>query len=128
MRSPADVFGGLADTESAAELLKLGRVVRFGAVQVLALGNQLHAVVAAEAGRAQDPLEGRQVLAVHHEKLVLIELDFHRAGAADDGHAGAAIVKEKVLEVTTMALEDRQVNLLAAPVLVIGAFALVAGL
>src|SRR5204862_178280 len=57
LSSPADVFGRFAHAQAVAQMLKRCDKALVRAVQVLAFGNQFHAVVAAHAALFQKLLE-----------------------------------------------------------------------
>src|SRR5262245_25717623 len=101
--SAVERLGEGADAQAAAELFEGVLVLRPGAVQVLSFGDQLHGVVARDAGLAQDALEGAQVAGVDDQQLVLVELDLHGPVVGNDRYAGAAVVEQQVLEVVIVA-------------------------
>src|SRR5437588_10908443 len=103
-------------------------MLRFRAVQMLPLGDKLDLIVVRDACLQEHMNERIQVLGVNDQKLVLVKLYFHGPAGADHGNAGAAIVEQQVLKITAIALEDRQIDLLANEILVSAALALVAGL
>jgi hypothetical protein len=124
---PIHVLGGFSDAETETELLEDFCVVWFGAVQVLAFGDELERGVAANAGLEEDALKRLEILGVDDQQLVLVELDLHGPAGADHGNPGAAVMHEKVFKVAAVALQDRQVNLLAVQVLVGSAVTVMTG-
>ena len=73
-RLPIDPLRRLADAQAVAELLEFVPVAGIRRMQVLALGDQSHVVVAQDAGLVQDPLERPQAVGVDDQQFVLVEL------------------------------------------------------
>src|SRR5215831_19347529 len=73
---PAMGFDGFADTQAVAELVEFAAMTRVGAMEMFALGDELHLVVAGDAVVFQHGDEGAQVGGVDDQELVLVELDF----------------------------------------------------
>src|SRR5262249_37535716 len=104
--SPVDVLGGLTHTHAVTELVKRRSITRFRAVQVFRFGDDLHAGSVGKTSLPQNAFEWFQITGVNDQQLVLVELHLHGAGCADYRYAGTTIVKEQLLKIKTMALED----------------------
>lgn len=119
-------FGGFAHAEAVAELLEGFGVVGVGGVDMFAFGDELHGVVAADAGLAENFFERFQTAGIDDQKLMFVELDFHGLGGGNDRHAGATVVQEQFLKVAEIAFEDRAIDVFAEQVAMLAAGLLVA--
>ena len=120
------MFGGFVDAEPEAELFKHFRMLRFGAMEMFALGDELEVRAVRNARLPEHALKRFQILGIDDEQLVFVKLYLHGSAGADDGNAGAAVMHEKFFKVAAIALEDGQVDLLAMQVLVASAVTLMA--
>src|SRR5207248_6614668 len=118
--SPTVGVGGFANSQAVAELVKLGAITRIGAMQVFSLGDQFKLVVSRNALVFQHAGKRGQVGCIDDQELVLVELDLHGAQGGQSCQAGAAVVQEEILEIAAIAFQDRQVDVLAKQVAVIG--------
>jgi len=120
-------FDGFADAQAVAELVEFITIARFGAMQVFAFGDELHVVLAGNAMVLENPDKRPHVGGVDDEQFMFVELDFHRAVGGKGGQAGATVVKDKVLEIATVAFEDRQIDLFTEQIAMFGTIGFVAG-
>src|SRR5438132_1715712 len=124
---PVGMFCRLAGAEAEAELLELGGIMRLGRMEVFPFGDELHGIVARQTGLFQDGFKGLEIVGVDDQQLVFVELDFHRAVDADDGHARATVVEEQIFIIIKMAGEHWQIDALAIEIVMSAALALMAG-
>src|SRR5262249_14261728 len=110
------------------QLLELIGEAVVGTVKVLALGDELHGVVALNASPAKDCFEQREIARVDHEQFVLVKLHFHRPIRCDDRKTGAAVVEQQILKVIQVAYKYGALDLLAHQVVMLAINGLVAGL
>src|SRR5438105_8001053 len=89
-------------------------------MQVFSLGDQFKLVVSRNALAFQHAGKRGQVGCIDDQELVLVELDLHGAQGGQSCQAGAAVVQEEILEIAAIAFQDRQVDVLAKQVAVIG--------
>src|SRR5207244_11048222 len=115
---PVYMFGRLVHADAVAQLFEILGVMRFRAMEMLRLGDELHAVIPWNAGLAQDTFKWFQIAGIHHEQLVLVKLHFHRSGRIDHRYAGAAAIEQKIFDIAAIAYEHRQIALLAYHIVV----------
>jgi hypothetical protein len=82
-------------------------------VDVFGFRDELDLFVAADRVALEDLLEFREVLPLHDQQFVLVELHFKGNPRIEDGNSQAAVVEQQILEVVEDALQNRQVDVLA---------------